>query len=75
LAKEPLSSGGNERLIENHPDPLFARQAARQPGPVFAYRPPDSDRWVKELQLAKADVLRVGHTPSVRPAVWSAGSR
>lgn len=36
--------------------------------PLFAYFPPDSDRWEQELELAKADVLLVGHThlPFVR---------
>ncbi len=36
--------------------------------PLFAYLPPDSDRWGPELEEAQADVLLVGHThvPFVR---------
>jgi len=36
--------------------------------PLFTYCPPDSDRWEKELELANADILLVGHThlPFVR---------
>ena len=30
--------------------------------PLFAYCPPDSPRWESELDLAKADLLLVGHT-------------
>jgi protein phosphatase len=30
--------------------------------PLFAYCPPDSPRWESELELAKADILLVGHT-------------
>jgi protein phosphatase len=30
--------------------------------PLFAYCPPDSPRWEGELELAKADILLVGHT-------------
>ena len=30
--------------------------------PLFAYCPPDSPRWEEEVDLARADVLLVGHT-------------
>ncbi|MGP0074065.1 MAG: metallophosphoesterase family protein [Bryobacteraceae bacterium] len=30
--------------------------------PLLAYCPPDSPRWESELELAKADILLVGHT-------------
>lgn len=36
--------------------------------PLFTYCPPESDRWEKELELANANILLVGHThvPFVR---------
>ena len=43
--------------------------------PLFTYCLPDSDRWEKELELANADILLVGHThlPFVRQYWWAGG--